>query len=87
MKKRVLFPLLAGLSLFLFSFSDTYFDISRSFETYSAVLKSISQYYVEDTDPGNLTQMYLEGMLKTLDPFTNYFSGAQIERARIQQEG
>lgn len=87
MKKRVLFPLLAGVSLFLFSFSDTFFDISRSFETYSAVLKNISQYYVEDTDPGNLTRMYLEGMLKTLDPFTNYFSGAQIERARIQQEG
>ena len=26
-------------------------------------------------------------MLKTLDPFTNYFSGSQVENAKIQQGG
>jgi carboxyl-terminal processing protease len=29
----------------------------------------------------------IDGMLKTLDPFTNYYSGSQIENARIQQGG
>ena len=29
----------------------------------------------------------IDGMLKTLDPFTNYYSESQIENARIQQGG
>lgn len=69
------------------SFADSYFEISKNLDVFSALYKEVNTYYVDDVEPSKLMRTCIDGMLKTLDPFTNYFSGSQVETARIQQGG
>lgn len=69
------------------SFADSYFEISKNLDVFSALYKEVNTYYVDDVEPSKLMRSCIDGMLKTLDPFTNYFSGSQIENARIHQGG
>src|SRR4029077_1280760 len=69
------------------SFADYYFDISKNVDIFSALFKEVNTYYVDDVEPSKLMRTCIDGMLKTLGPFTNYYSGSQIENARIQQGG
>jgi len=74
--------LLAGMS-----FADDYFQISKNIDVFSSLYKEVNSYYVDEVEPSKLMRACIDGMLKTLDPFTNYFSQSQIENARIQQGG
>ncbi|MCX6198849.1 MAG: S41 family peptidase [Bacteroidetes bacterium] len=69
------------------SFADEYFEISKNIDVFSALYKEVNTYYVDDVEPSKLMRSCIDGMLKTLDPFTNYFSGSQVETAKIQQGG
>ncbi len=75
------------ISIGLMSFADAYFEISKNLDVFSALYKEVNTYYVDDVEPSKLMRTCIDGMLKTLDPFTNYFSGSQIENARIHQGG
>ena len=75
------------ISIGLMSFADNYFEISKNLDVFSALYKEVNTYYVDDVEPSKLMRSCIDGMLKTLDPFTNYFSGSQIENARIHQGG
>lgn len=89
MNKKKYLPLTGAvlLSLGSIAFADRYFEISKSMDLFSAVFKNVNSYYVDEVEPSKLMRSSIDGMLKTLDPFTNYFSGSQIENARIQQGG
>lgn len=76
-----------AIGLGTMSFADSYFEISKNLDVFSALYKEVNTYYVDDVEPSKLMRSCIDGMLKTLDPFTNYFSGSQIENARIHQGG
>lgn len=71
----------------LMSFADYYFEISKNLDIFNALFREVNTYYVDDVEPSKLMRTCIDGMLKTLDPFTNYYSESQIENARIQQGG
>lgn len=77
----------AVISIGLMSFADGYFEISKNIDVFSSLYKEVNTYYVDDVEPSKLMRSSIDGMLKTLDPFTNYFSGSQVENAKIQQGG
>lgn len=68
-------------------FENNHFEISKNIDVFSALYKEVNTYYVDEVEPSKLMRTCIDGMLKTLDPFTNYFSESQIENARIQQGG
>ncbi|MFN8309828.1 MAG: S41 family peptidase [Chitinophagales bacterium] len=74
----------AGLAVGCLSFADHYFEISRNLDIFAAAYKDVNLYYVDDAEPSKLMRTCIDGMLKTLDPFTNYISESQIETFRIQ---
>ena len=78
---------LIALALGSMSFADYYFEMSKNIDVFSALFKEVNTYYVDDVEPSKLMRTCIDGMLKTLDPYTNYFSESQIENARIQQGG
>ncbi len=82
---KVIVVVVVGLGLM--SFADSYFEISKNIDVFSALYKEVNNYYVDDVEPSKLMRSCIDGMLKTLDPFTNYFSGSQVENAKIQQGG
>ncbi len=88
MKKRLVKIFAAvAIAFGLMSFADNYFEISKNIDVFSSLFKEVHTYYVDDVEPSKLMRTCIDGMLKTLDPFTNYFSESQIENARIQQGG
>jgi carboxyl-terminal processing protease len=83
-KKWIYGVLIAVISLGSISAADHYFEITRNLDTFVALFKDVNASYVDDTDPSKLMRTCIDGMLKTLDPFTNYISESQIETYRIQ---
>lgn len=87
--KRTGIKILVALAVVvsLTSAVDGYFEISKNIDVFSSLYKEVNNYYVDEVEPSQLMRHCIDGMLKTLDPFTNYFSESQIENARIQQGG
>lgn len=80
--------LLVGLILvFSFKASDTYFEISKNLEIFTAVFREINTYYVDGIDAGKLTKKAIDEMLRTLDPYTNFISESEAEDFRFQMTG
>jgi carboxyl-terminal processing protease len=64
-----------------------YFEISKNVDILASLYKDVNTYYVDDIEPSKLMRNCIDGMLKQLDPFTNYFSESQVEDAKIQMGG
>jgi carboxyl-terminal processing protease len=85
MKKKWIYgSLMAVVVMVSVAATDRYFEVSRNIDVFAALYKDVNNSYVDDTDPSKLMRTCIDGMLKTLDPFTNYISEAQIETYRIQ---
>lgn len=87
LKKGRVWIVLVVVAIGSMSFADYYFDISKNIDIFSSLFKEVNTFYVDDVEPSKLMRTCIDGMLKTLDPFTNYYSESQIENARIQQGG
>ncbi|MDP1621442.1 MAG: S41 family peptidase [Bacteroidales bacterium] len=55
------------------------FEIMKNLDIYSNVIKELNQDYVDEINPGELTQTGIEAMLESLDPYTNFIPESQIE--------
>ncbi|MFN8287574.1 MAG: S41 family peptidase [Chitinophagales bacterium] len=89
MNKRII-KIIAVSAVLITSFgfgADYYFAVSKNIDVFASLFTEVNMYYVDDVEPSKLMRTCVDGMLKTLDPFTNYFSESQIETARIQQGG
>ena len=82
-KKWIYGVLIVAMSLSFVSAADHYFEITRNLDVFTALFRDVNSSYVDDTDPSKLMRTCIDGMLKTLDPFTNYISESQIETYRM----
>lgn len=79
---------LSGLGLTLLSTdSHRLWEISRNMEIFADVYKTVNQEYVDKTDANQLMRTALDTLLDDLDPYTNFFSEAQMEQLRIDVVG
>lgn len=90
MKKKVLIAL-GFVAVFGIAsvgpFNGRYFEIAKNIEIFVNVYKEINANYVDEIDPSKLMKTGIDAMLKSLDPYTNYISEAQVETFRLQSEG
>lgn len=73
--------------LFSYSFTDNYFDISKNLDIFATLFKELNIYYVDETNPGELMKTGIDAMLKSLDPYTNYYPESDIEDYRFMTTG
>ena len=64
-----------------------YWEISKNMEIFASAYRAINAEYVEQVDPSTLMRTAIDSMLAELDPYTNYFSEAQMEQLRIEVVG
>jgi carboxyl-terminal processing protease len=64
-----------------------YLEISKNMEIFAEVYKTVNYDYVEDVDANALMRTAIDSMLNDLDPYTNFFSEAQMEQLRIDVVG
>lgn len=70
-----------------FGFADNYFELSKNLDIFSTLFKELNTYYVDDTEPGQLMKTAIDGMLGSLDPYTNYIPESRIEDFRFMTTG
>ena len=86
-KKIILGGILAIGIFSAYKASDQYFEVSKNLDIFSSVYKEINISYVDEVEPGSLIKTAIDAMLKSLDPYTNYYSEAQTEDYRFQVTG
>lgn len=83
--------LLSGIALLTLILTTAFIDNSRYFELmknislYAEVYKTLNEDYVDQIEPAGTMRKGIEAMLKTLDPYTNYLTAADIETYRLEQ--
>ena len=70
-----------------FGFADKYFELSKNLDIFSSLVKELNTYYVDETEPGELMKTAIDGMLQSLDPYTNYIPESKIEDYRFMTTG
>lgn len=70
-----------------FGFADKYFELSKNLDIFSSLIKELNTYYVDETEPGELMKTAIDGMLQSLDPYTNYIPESKIEDYRFMTTG
>ncbi|HQQ97388.1 MAG TPA: S41 family peptidase [Cyclobacteriaceae bacterium] len=82
MKKRISLFLavvsVAGLVAFQVP-ADNYFQVAKSLEIFASIFKEINTHYVDEVDPKKLVNTGIQGMLESLDPYTDYIAEENVE--------
>lgn len=82
----VVIPLVL-FSFVMSSYVDSYFEISKNLDIFITLFKELNLYYVDDTEPGELVEKGIDGMLKSLDPYTTFIPETDIEDYRFMTTG
>lgn len=67
--------------------NERYFEIAKNLDIFATLFKEVNTYYVDDVTPGKLLKTGIDGMLKSLDPYTNYIPEDDIEDFRTLTTG
>lgn len=85
--KWLLLLLVAGGFFALSTDANRLLKISQSMENFAQTYRIINYQYVDETDPNQLMRTAIDSMLGHLDPYTNYFSEAQMVRVKMGAKG
>jgi carboxyl-terminal processing protease len=66
---------------------EKYFDIAKSLDIFATLFKEVNAYYVDEVDPEKLIRYGIEGMLESLDPYTDYIPEEELETFQITTTG
>ena len=90
-RKKLLATLALG-TLGLVSFraasdNERYFEIAKNLDIFVTLFKEVNTYYVDEITPAKLVKTGIDGMLRSLDPYTNYIPEDDIEDFRTMTTG
>ena len=87
-KKKYLIPVAASAFLFVgASFKNDFFEIAKQIEIFTTLFKEVNNNYVDESNPGDLMDKAIKGMLASLDPYTVYFNEQDVLRFKINNTG
>ena len=87
-KNKFLIPIVASALLFVASsFKDDFFEVAKQIEIFTTLFKELNKNYVDETNPGELMDQAIKGMLSSLDPYTVYFNEQDVLRFKINNTG
>ena len=68
-------------------YKSDFFEVAKQIEIYTTLFKELNMYYIDETNPAQLTERAIDNMLKNLDPYTRYYDEQGVEEARINAAG
>lgn len=89
MKRRSLVIILLSILAVSSAFkaAEDYFEVSKNLDIFATVYREVNESYVDEVKPGELIREAIDGMLYSLDPYTNFYSEAQKEDYQFQVTG
>ena len=86
--KKLLLLFASGLLLFTtYGYKSDFFEIAKQIEIFTTLFKELNMNYVDETNPAELMDAAITGMLEDLDPYTHYWNEQDVETARINNSG
>jgi carboxyl-terminal processing protease len=88
MKRKI--SLAAASTLLLLAFTpaaEPYFEIAKNLDIFTTMFREVNALYVDEVNPQSLTQSGIQGMLESLDPYTDFISEDDKEAFSIQTTG
>jgi carboxyl-terminal processing protease len=67
--------------------AERYFEVAKSLDIFATLFKEVNAYYVDEVDPQKLIRKGIDGMLQSLDPYTDYIPEDELESFRITTTG
>lgn len=88
LKKKIIVPVTVCI-VFLTgtAFQSEFFEIAKQIEIFTTMFKELNMNYVDETNPGDLMDTAIKGMLNDLDPYTVFMNEQDVEAARINSTG
>lgn len=82
----IILTLVASSSFFVgFTLSDPeyFFKINKSIDIFGRVYREITMNYVDEIDPEKFMEAGIDGLLGTLDPYTNFISDKEADEVEL----
>lgn len=79
--------LLLVSSFTFIAFTDKEFKIAKNLDIFFTLFRELNLFYVDDTNPEELIEAGIKGMLKSLDPYTTYIPESEIENFNFMTTG
>jgi carboxyl-terminal processing protease len=87
-RKKYIIPVLACAFLYLgASFKEDFFEVAKQIEIFTTLFKELNKNYVDETNPGELMDKAIKGMLISLDPYTVFFNEQDVVKFKINNTG
>lgn len=67
--------------------AEKYFEVAKSLDIFATLFKEVNAYYVDEVEPQKLIRKGIDGMLESLDPYTDYIPEDEMESFRITTTG
>jgi carboxyl-terminal processing protease len=90
LKKLIFFSLVIFSIYSFFAYTkpgDRYFEIAKNLDIFASMFKEVNTYYVDEISPNVFMKRGIDGMLESLDPYTNYIPEDEIEDFRTMTTG
>lgn len=85
--KYIKIPVLIGAAILMISATtvtkDKLFEITKNIELFVSVYQYLNEEYVDDLDPSEVMKTGITAMMNSMDPYTKYWSGNEIESYRL----
>jgi len=81
-RRNLIILLLLGSLFVSFGFVDRYFEIAKNLDTFASLYRQLNNQYVAEVNPTDLMREGIEGMLSSLDPYTEFAPESDIEDFR-----
>lgn len=86
--KKIIIPVLAATIFFTgTAFKNDFFEIAKQIEIFTTMFKELNMNYVDETNPAELMDAAIKGMLSNLDPYTNFYNEQDVEAELIRRTG
>jgi len=86
-KKRIGITLLGVFILGSIASKSDFFEIAKQLEIYTVLFKELDMHYIDEINPAELNEIAMKSMLKSLDPYTNFYDEQGIEDVHIKRSG
>jgi carboxyl-terminal processing protease len=79
--------LLCIMAFTFFSFEEKDFKIAKNLDIFVSLFKEVNLNYVDEKDPEDLINASIQGMLESLDPYTNYIPQTDMDEFKFMTTG
>ena len=79
--------ILLSIGILALKEDDERFKISKALNIVASLFRDVNTFYVDNADPEKMVQTGIDAMLRSLDPYTEYYPESRLEEFKLMTTG